>query len=89
MIIAAHSLEGLDVRTEGGEQLGCLHDLRITRDGHVTHLVYGRRGLLERLGFRGERFDTIPWSQVVAVRAREIVVSDGVNERKRAHPGRA
>jgi sporulation protein YlmC with PRC-barrel domain len=88
-MITAHSLEGLDVRTELGEKIGCLHDLRVTRDGRVTHLVYGRRGLLERLGFRGEKFDTIPWSQVVEIRARDIIVSIGVNGRKRAHPGPA
>jgi hypothetical protein len=65
------------VRTESGRLLGHAYDLRCTfgAKATITHLVYGRRGLLERVGFRGERCDTIPWSRVIAVRDEEIIVS--------------
>jgi sporulation protein YlmC with PRC-barrel domain len=75
--VNAHSLQGLPVRTPDGKKIGCVHDLRcvhVRTGSRVTHLVYGRRGMLERFGFRGERFDTIPWSNVVEVRAREVIV---------------
>ena len=75
----AHLLRGRRLITTTGRYLGCLHDLRCAWDGtavSVTHLVYGKRGLLERLGFLGERHDTIPWTQVKEVRPDAIVVAD-------------
>jgi hypothetical protein len=74
---AACTLQSLRVRTESGRVLGHAFDLRCTPGPQavVTHLVYGRRGLLERLGFRKERCDTIPWSRVVALRPDEIVIA--------------
>jgi hypothetical protein len=32
--------------------------------------------LLERLGFRGERFDTLPWSSVREILEEELIVTD-------------
>jgi sporulation protein YlmC with PRC-barrel domain len=78
-MINAHSLQDRPVVSTSGRRLGHLHDLRcVLRGGAgvVTHLVYGRRGLLENLGFRGERYDTIPWAQVREIRADAIIVDD-------------
>jgi hypothetical protein len=65
------------VRTTGGVLLGRAFDFRCAWRGEslvVTHLVVGRRGLLERLGFREPRRDTVPWNAVVRVDDRTIVV---------------
>jgi sporulation protein YlmC with PRC-barrel domain len=78
-MISACKLQSRPIRTANGRQLGHLHDLRCEWRGsraQVTHLVYGRRGLLERLGFRGARFDAIPWASVVEVRDDAIVVAE-------------
>jgi sporulation protein YlmC with PRC-barrel domain len=80
-VINAHELQGRPLITAAGLRLGRLHDLRCAWTGtavSVTHLVYGRRGLLEKLGFRGERYDTIAWSHVKEIRADVIVVGDEV-----------
>jgi sporulation protein YlmC with PRC-barrel domain len=77
----------LDVRTESGEKLGRVRDLRAeltTRSLKVTGLVVGHLGLLERLGIgapesrdRIRTRDLIAWSAVVRADRREIVVRDG------------
>jgi sporulation protein YlmC with PRC-barrel domain len=57
-------LIGLEVKTESGEELGRVHDIRVQRDPRsssehagqrweVRGLVIGRRGLVERFGFPG------------------------------------
>jgi sporulation protein YlmC with PRC-barrel domain len=80
-------LLGLEVRTESGESLGHVFDVRGElgpRSLHVIGLVVGRRGLLERLGIgapgRRERRrtgDAVPWSAVVRADRRGVVVRDG------------
>ena len=78
---------GLDVRTESGESLGRVHDVRAevtTRSLRVTGLVVGRVAVFERLGVRAVRssarlrsHDVVPWSAVVRADRRGIVVRDG------------
>ena len=78
MVDACH-IQNRQVRTTSGRLLGHAHDLRCGQRGGaavVTHLVYGRRGLLERLGFREASRDTLPWSRIVEIRDRDIIVSD-------------
>jgi sporulation protein YlmC with PRC-barrel domain len=80
-------LLSLEVRTESGESLGKVHDLRgelTTRSLKVTGLVVGKVGLLERLGFgapestdRVRPHDTVPWSAVIRADRRGVVVKDG------------
>jgi hypothetical protein len=80
-------LLGLEVRTESGESLGHVYDLRGelgARSLGVVGLVVGKRGLLERLGIgassRRERLrthDAVPWSAVVRADRRGVVVRDG------------
>jgi sporulation protein YlmC with PRC-barrel domain len=86
-------LVGLEVRTESGEELGRVHDVRgelTPRTLRVTGLVVGTWGLLERLGIgaphAGERIrsqDVVPWSAVVRADRRGIVVRDGSEPKTR------
>jgi hypothetical protein len=73
----ASALQLESVRTEGGQMLGRVFDMRCEWRGNhaqVTHLVYGRRGLWERLGFRRHHRDTLSWSAVVRIEGRVVVV---------------
>jgi sporulation protein YlmC with PRC-barrel domain len=84
-------LLGVDVRTESGESLGRVHDLRgelSARSLRLTGLVVGRHGLLERLGIgapeaseRVRGHDVVPWSAVVRANRRGVVVRDGTRLR--------
>jgi sporulation protein YlmC with PRC-barrel domain len=77
----------VEVRTESGERLGRVHDLRAEltpRTLKVNGLVVGGLGLLERLGVgapeSGARIrtpDVVPWSAVIRADRRGIVVRDG------------
>jgi sporulation protein YlmC with PRC-barrel domain len=80
------SFLGRSIETEGGRRLGRCHDLRaeLTQTSlRVTGLVIGRRGVLERFGIGAQAgaspsrlpdLDTIPWTDVVRIEARRIVV---------------
>jgi sporulation protein YlmC with PRC-barrel domain len=80
-------LLSLEVRTESGEKLGRVHDVRgelTTRSLKITGLVVGKIGLLERLGFgapestdRVRPRDAVRWSAVVRADRRGVVVKDG------------
>ena len=79
-------LEGRLVRDEDGRRLGRVWDLRtLARDDEadpgrartVAWLLVGRRGLLERLGFKREAPKRIAWADVVAVRPDEVCVRRG------------
>jgi sporulation protein YlmC with PRC-barrel domain len=82
----ASDLLGLRVTTESGERLGRVHDLRgdlTSRSLHVTGLVVGRLGLLERLGLGAPKSalrlaseDVVDWKSVVRADRRGIVVRD-------------
>ena len=81
-------LLGSQVRTESGQNLGRVHDVRAEltpRTLTVTGLVVGRIGLLERLGIgapesRGKslRRDVVPWRSVVRADKRGVIVRDEV-----------
>jgi hypothetical protein len=73
--------EMLQVVSEDGKRLGHLFDLRAhgrptaeTTMGPVDQVVYGTRGLLERLGVRAVSGRTLGWDQVVAIRDRKVIV---------------
>jgi sporulation protein YlmC with PRC-barrel domain len=80
-------LLGLDVHTESGDSLGCVHDVRASltsRSLTVTGLVVGRLGVIERLGIgapeqssRVSTHDIVPWTAVVRADRRGVVVKDG------------
>ena len=77
-------LLGSRVRTENGESLGRVHDVRAElgpRSLKITGLVVGRWGVLERLGLgapgSGVRIrsrDVVPWKDVVRADRRGVVV---------------
>ena len=84
-------LLGTPVRTESGESLGHVHDLRgelTPRTLRVTGIVVGRAGVLERLGIGAPRagarirtHDVVPWKDVVRATRSEIVVREGARAR--------
>jgi sporulation protein YlmC with PRC-barrel domain len=86
VVMRLSDLLGVEVRTESGERLGHVHDLRGrlgSRSLEVTGLSIGARGMLERLGigvskhrFVGAR-GLVPWASVVSAGRRGIVVRDG------------
>lgn len=79
-------LLSLEVRTESGEPLGRVHDVRgelTSRTLKVTGLVVGKWGVLERLGVgapesadRVRPRDAIPWSAVIRADRRGVVVKN-------------
>ncbi len=80
-------LLGLHVRDESGRRLGSVHDLRgelSVSTLHVTGLVVGKLGVLERLGFGAPRstrrlrsHDVIRWADVVRADRRGVIVRKG------------
>jgi hypothetical protein len=84
-------LLGLHVRTESGRGVGRVHDVRAElgpRSLHVTGLVVGRVGLLERLGVGAPRarqrlrsHDVVAWKDVVRADRRGVVIRDGSEPR--------
>ena len=84
-------LIGRPVRTESGDRLGRVHDIRgelTSRSLRLTGLVVGGLGILERLGIgaphtnlRLRARDTVPWSAVIRADRRGVVVRDGTTAR--------
>ena len=80
----ACALELERVRTEDGHELGRIFDMRCEWRGsraQVTHLIYGRRGLWERLGFRSQCRDTLAWSDIVRIEERVVIVRGDTRSR--------
>jgi sporulation protein YlmC with PRC-barrel domain len=81
-------LEDLPVVTEDGHRLGHVFEIRSpgraetepTHDARrVDCLLCGRRGLLERLGWKEPDALAIPWSSVVALHAHAVIVRGPVD----------
>jgi sporulation protein YlmC with PRC-barrel domain len=82
-MIRASDLIGAVVRTEGGEKLGRVHDLRAhsSDDGWLLMgLVTGPKGLLARFQGGGEEAiragNVIPWEAVTRLEDGLVVVRD-------------
>jgi sporulation protein YlmC with PRC-barrel domain len=80
-MIRASDLLGCELRTESGEMLGHVHDLRAERAGdhwRLSGLVLGRRGISARLVGTGPDTviagEVIAWEAVSRVEAGSIVV---------------
>lgn len=72
-MIRSADLQGKRVRTEEGQRLGRVAEVH-TKDGEVTVLVCGARGLLKR--FRASRGGAeVRWQDVRRLTDREIVVA--------------
>jgi hypothetical protein len=77
---SACAAQTLHVEAEDdGRALGHVFDLRCDwQPGAATHvdeLIYGRTGLLERVGLREQPPDSLPWSAVRGLRGKAIVVA--------------
>jgi sporulation protein YlmC with PRC-barrel domain len=86
-VIRASDLIGCVVRTEAGEKLGRVHDLRAhsaSSDGggwKLVGLVVGRGGLRARFGAGGDEAvrtagNVIPWEAVTRLSEGLVVVRD-------------
>ncbi|HYY97832.1 MAG TPA: hypothetical protein VE642_04530 [Pyrinomonadaceae bacterium] len=64
-----------DLRSQGEPEHGVTHEARV-----VGELVYGRMGLLDRLGLDEADATTLPWSAVKEIRDGVIVVSNDVGD---------
>jgi sporulation protein YlmC with PRC-barrel domain len=62
-----------DLRSHGEPEHGLTHDARV-----VDEVVYGRLGLLARLGLDEADATTLPWSAVKEIRDGALVVSNDV-----------
>jgi sporulation protein YlmC with PRC-barrel domain len=89
-------LEDLPVVTEDGTRLGHVFEIRSpgraetepTHDARtVGYLLCGKRGLLERLGWKEPDALAIPWSSVVAVSAERVVVRGRADEYRNTGTG--
>jgi sporulation protein YlmC with PRC-barrel domain len=82
-MIRASDLLGCELRTESGEQLGHVHDLRAERAGdgwRLSGLVVGRRGISARLVGTGADpligGEVIGWEAVSRLEAGSIILRD-------------
>ena len=85
----ACSLALMRVETADGRFLGHVFDLRChwapgqTRAPHIEEIIYGRSGLLERVGMVERRPSSVPWSAVKEIRDHTIVVDESKAPAKR------
>jgi sporulation protein YlmC with PRC-barrel domain len=84
-MIRASDLIGCVVRTESGERLGRVHDLRASSvDGEwqLDGLIVGRGGMIARMIGSGPdplvRGDLVPWGQITRLDEGLISVRDSL-----------
>jgi sporulation protein YlmC with PRC-barrel domain len=65
-------LQGKRVRSEDGRSLGRVVEVHV-RDGEVSSIVYGTRGLLQRF-MSSRRGSRVAWSAVVRVSPDALVI---------------
>jgi sporulation protein YlmC with PRC-barrel domain len=87
-LTTAFALELMRVRTADGSELGHVFDVRCHAGAGkaptVTAIVYGQRGLLERLGLRHAPPTFVSWDRVRSIEGRVIVVDhDAPHARRR------
>jgi len=82
-------LEDTPVRAEDGGRLGRVFEIRSPGAAEteprqsrrpIDSLLCGRRGLLERLGWKEPDARVVPWSAVLALHAHEILVRGRVDD---------
>ncbi len=88
----ASEFQSMTVETESGRFLGHVFDLRskgepeygAPRDERVVaEVVYGKMGLLARLGLDEVDATTLPWKAVKAIRDGKLIVDDSADTRNR------
>jgi sporulation protein YlmC with PRC-barrel domain len=82
-MIRASDLIGCVVRTDSGERIGRVHDLRASAIGEgwqLDGLIVGRYGMIARMTGSGPnptvRGDVIPWQAVTGIEDGLITVRD-------------
>jgi sporulation protein YlmC with PRC-barrel domain len=82
-VIRASDLIGCVVRTESGERIGRVHDLRaraIVGGWQLDGLIVGRGGMLTRMIGSGPdplvRGEVIPWNTITAVDNGLVTIRD-------------
>jgi sporulation protein YlmC with PRC-barrel domain len=85
-MIRASDLIGCVVRTESGERIGRVHDLRagaIDGGWQLDGLIVGRGGMLARMTGSGPdplvRGDVIPWNAITALGDGVIEIRDALD----------
>jgi len=84
----ACAIDLMRIESEAGRSLGRVFDLRCRwrtgdRQSPVDQIVFGRRGLLERVGLAEGKAASLRWSAVKALRDGVIVVADEVAPQRR------
>jgi len=69
------AFDDLVVRSADGARLGRVHEIHAT-NGRITELVYGTKGLIERLTGKAEP-TKVAWSSVARVARTGIVLKPG------------
>jgi hypothetical protein len=86
----ACEIDLLRLETESGRLLGHVFDLRCSwqpgeqaAPPRVDEIIYGRTGLLLRLGLSHREPTSVPWSAVRGVRDGVLVVADDAVQERR------
>jgi len=84
----ACAIDLMRVESEAGRFLGHVFDLRCRwqpgdRQSPVDEIIFGRLGLLERIGLDERKPDSVRWSVVKALRDGVIVVADEAAPKRR------
>jgi len=73
MELSLKNMQGVSVRTQSGQALGRVSDVKLDGDsGRLTHIAVRTRGLLP--GFGGDLL--VAWSQIVTMSRTEVIVAD-------------
>jgi len=88
------TLMGAEVVSSEGDRLGRLVDLRCERGPEgvageyavVSHVVFGRVGWIERLGFLAVREEIAEWKDVASFRKTRIELASSYTPRKPERP---
>jgi sporulation protein YlmC with PRC-barrel domain len=85
---SACAIDLMRIESDAGHFLGHVFDLRCRwrpgdRQSPLDEIIFGRLGLLERIGVSEGRPDSVPWSAVKAVRDGVIVVADEAVPKRR------
>jgi len=84
----ACAIDLMRIESEAGRLLGHVFDLRChwqpgDRESPIDEIIFGRLGLLERIGLDERQPDAVRWSAVKSLRDGVIVIADGAAPRQR------
>ena len=84
----ACAIDLMRIESEAGHLLGHVFDLRCRwqagdRQSPIDEIIFGRLGLLERLGLDERKPDAVRWSAVKSLRDGVIVIADEAAPKRR------